>query len=39
VSITANGGHGGDANLVSVTAGPDNETHGPFGSLRPIPSR
>ena len=30
-----NGGSGGDANTVYFTAGPDNETHGLFGSLTP----
>jgi uncharacterized protein (TIGR03118 family) len=32
-----NGGAGGDANTVYFTAGLDNETHGLFGSLTPVP--
>ena len=33
-----NGGQGGAANLLFFTAGPDDESHGLFGSLRAIPS-
>lgn len=32
-----NGGQGGDANLLFFTAGPEDESHGLFGSLRAIP--
>jgi uncharacterized protein (TIGR03118 family) len=33
--IVGNGGNGGDADKVYFTAGPDDETHGLFGSLAP----
>jgi uncharacterized protein (TIGR03118 family) len=33
--IVGNGGNGGDPALVYFTAGPDDETHGLFGSLAP----
>ena len=33
-----NGGSGGAANLLFFTAGPDDESHGLFGSLRAIPA-
>jgi uncharacterized protein (TIGR03118 family) len=33
-----NGGSGGAANLLFFTAGPDDENHGLFGSLRAIPA-
>ena len=32
--IFGNGGNGGDRNALYFTAGPENETHGLFGSLR-----
>ena len=35
--IFGNGGNGGDTNILYFTAGPDDETHGLFGSLAPVP--
>jgi uncharacterized protein (TIGR03118 family) len=36
--ITGNGGNGGDPNRVYFTAGPEEEAHGLFGSLTPLPT-
>jgi uncharacterized protein (TIGR03118 family) len=35
--IFGNGGNGGKTNILYFTAGPDDETHGLFGSLAPVP--
>lgn len=35
--IVGNGGRGGDANRIYFTAGIEDETHGLFGSLSPVP--
>jgi uncharacterized protein (TIGR03118 family) len=36
--VNGNGGNGGDPNKVYFSAGPDEEAHGLFGSLTPLPS-